>query len=236
MVHAAPSPDAPAVTQVVRGEGFAMLDMVGGWAWGRCGHDGYVGYIAAAALGAVAAQSHVVQAPIALLFARPDIKSPVVGRWPIGARFAGVETGGFINTDSGFVHRRHAAPIGRALPDPVALAERMVGQPYLWGGRGGGGIDCSGLVQVALGLAGTPAPRDSDLQRTLGRAVYDEEPVERGDLIFFPGHVGLMVDGERMIHANAWWMAVTIEPLADIVARLAPDHARTIIARRRITA
>lgn len=236
MILAAPSSDAPAVSQLVHGEGFAVLDIVGGWAWGRCAHDGYVGYVAAAALGAVAAPSHVVHAPIALLFARPDIKAPVIGRWPIGARFAGAEADSFIETDAGFVHRRHAAPIGRIAPDPVAIAERMIGQPYLWGGRGGGGIDCSGLVQIALGLAGTPAPRDSDLQRALGRALGDKESLERGDLIFFPGHVGLMVDGEHMVHANAWWMAVTIEPLADIVARLAPDHARPILARRRIAA
>ena len=235
MVRCAPSPGARAVSQLIRGEGFALLDLAGGWGWGRCLHDDYVGYIPAAALGPLPAATHVVTVPLALVFAQADIKAPVAARLPIGALVEGKEEGGFLTTADGFVHARHVEPVGAAGGDPVEFAERLIGWPYLWGGRGAGGIDCSGLVQRALGLAGIAAPRDSDQQRdTVGRALDDAEPLRRGDLVFFPGHVGMMVDGDRLIHATAHWMAVVVEPLADVIGRLATDHARPVSARRRI--
>jgi len=233
MLRASPAASSPAVSQLMRGEGFELLDRAGGWAWGRCTHDDYVGYLPDGALGPAAASTHRVVAPSALLFAAPDIKSPVLASWPIGARFTAREDGAFFDTGEGFIHHRHAAALD-ATEEAVAVAERLLGAPYLWGGRGGGGIDCSGLVQLALGFAGTQAPRDSDQQcDRLGTALPDDAPLRRGDVLFFPGHVALMFDETRIIHANAFWMAVTIEPLADLVARLAPDHAQPILARRR---
>ena len=110
------------------------------------------------------------------------------------------------------------------------MAESLVGTPYRWGGRSGFGIDCSGLVQLACDLSGTRVARDSDQQRdTIGAPLEDETPLRRNDLVFFPGHVGIMADPVRLIHANAFAMAVTIEPLADVVAR-----GGEIVARRRI--
>ncbi|WP_404714207.1 C40 family peptidase [Sphingomonas sp. MMS24-J13] len=235
MLRAGPSTDARGISQLVHGERFAVLDIAAGWAWGRCLHDDYVGYVPASALGPVAAPDHKVIAPLALVFADADIKAPLIGRLAIGAQVYGQLNGDFVRTDTGFIHRRHLQVIDAVEPDPVVVAERLIGMPYLWGGRGADGIDCSGLVQRALGLAGIEAPRDSDQQRDgLGRALADDEALVRGDLVFFPGHVGLMVDAERLIHANAFWMAVTVEPLADVVARLAPTHASPISARRRI--
>ncbi|MDB5690661.1 MAG: hypothetical protein JWL91_2537, partial [Sphingomonas bacterium] len=173
--------------------------------------------------------------PLALVFAAPDIKSAVVCRLPMGARLRGEPAGDFLACAGGFVHARHLGRLPAAEPDPVAVAERLIGAPYLWGGRGAGGIDCSGLVQLALGLCGHAAPRDTDLQRNqIGRELAAGEILHRGDLIFFPGHVGMMIDETRMIHANAFWMAVTVEPLADIVARLAGTSADPILSRRRL--
>lgn len=235
MVRSTPSAAARAVSQIVHGEGFAVLDISGGWAWGRCLHDDYVGYVPAELLGAIRTPDHIVVAPVALIFADADIKAPNVGRLSIGARIAGEVAGDFLRIETGFIHLRHVAPIAAAEADPVAVAERLIGAPYLWGGRGAGGVDCSGLVQRAFGLAGIDCPRDSDQQRDgLGRLLGQDEPAARGDLIFFPGHVGLMTDGVRMIHANAHWMAVTVEPLADVVARLSTTHASPISARRRL--
>jgi hypothetical protein len=211
-VYARPSIESRAVSQLVMGEEFDLLEIVSDWAWGRCGHDGYVGYVPAASLGRVPAPS---------------------AHWPIGARFPGTQSGAFWETPAGFVHMRHALPLD-ARRDMLATATSLLGQPYLWGGRGAGGIDCSGLVQIACAFAGHDCPRDSDMQReTLGVALANDSPAQAGDIIFFPGHVGLMLDAQRLIHANAFAMAVTIEPLVDVVARLEQEPA-PILARRRI--
>jgi hypothetical protein len=234
-LRAAPSADAPATSQLVHGESFALVDKAGGWAWGRCLHDDYVGYLPADALGPARAPSHRVIAPLALVFANPDIKAPIVKALAIGAQMAGDEEDQFLRIDEGYVHLGHVAPLDTFERDPVAVAERLLGAPYRWGGRGAEGIDCSGLVQRALELAGIAAPRDSDMQRDqLGEPLPEDMPLQRGDLIFFPGHVGLMADSERLLHANAYWMATVIEPLADVVERLAPTHQRPIVARKRI--
>jgi len=234
MLRGTPDPKGRAVSQLLHGEDFAVLDIAGGWAWGYALADHYVGYVAMAALGAPVEPTHRVTAPLALLFEAPDIKSPVLAEWPMGARFTATVEGDFLAAGQGYIHRRHARGIGEADADPVAVAERLLGAPYRWGGRGAGGIDCSGLVQLALGLAGIDAPRDSDMQRALGHEIAPDAPLARGDLIFFPGHVGLMADGTRLLHANAHAMAVTIEPLADVVARLATSCDQPIVARRRL--
>lgn len=231
-VRAAPDAVATAVSELALGERFAVLDRAGGWAWGYCCHDHYVGYVPAAALGPVAAVDHVVDAPAAIVFTAPDIKAAVNARWPLGTRFAARgESGAFLETEAGFIHRRHARSITTPARDPAAIAEALIGTPYRWGGRGGDGIDCSGLVQRALGLAGIAVPRDSDMQRAIGAEIGADAPLQRGDLIFFAGHVGLMADADILIHANAHWMRVTAEPLADVVARAGDD---AILARRRI--
>jgi len=227
--------DAEAVSQILPGEEFAILDLAGGWAWGFSRQDHYVGYVDSSLLVPVIAPTHRVHVRDALLFAGPSIKSPMRGRLPFGARIAGDMQDGFLATDTGFIHARHVAPVDEHVNDPVAVAELLIGSPYLWGGRGGDGIDCSGLVQVALAACGIEAPRDTDMQReTLGTELADKAPLRRGDMISFPGHIGLMVDEHRLIHANAYWMSVVIEPLADVVARLAPHHDRPILSRRRL--
>lgn len=231
-----PSDKARAVSQLLLGEDFAVIDNAGGWAWGYSLHDRYVGYVAAAALGDAPEPDHVVSAASALLFAEADLKSPVLATLPIGSRFAAdANDAAFLAVaGGGHVHVRHARALAATESDPVAVAERLLGQPYRWGGRGGDGVDCSGLVQVALGLCGVAVPRDTDQQRAIGSELADGEPARRGDLIFFPGHVGLMADGEHLLHANAHWMAVVREPLADVVARLKPNHDQPILARRRV--
>lgn len=220
------------MSQLLHGESFQVIDSVGGWSWGYCGHDHYVGYVPDEALGVPVTASHRVTAITAPLFGAADIKAAVIGSLPIGALVAGAVEGDFLATAQGYVHLRH---VGQQAADPVAIAETLLGQPYLWGGRGGGGIDCSGLVQLALGLCGIPAPRDSDMQRdSLGETIAEGDALRRGDLIFFPGHVGLMVDETMLIHATAHWMAVAIEPLAEVIARLTPDHAEPVLARKRL--
>jgi cell wall-associated NlpC family hydrolase len=231
-----PSADAPMVSQILHGEGFALLDEAGGWAWGYSLHDHYVGYVPADVLGFVSGPTHRVTVPLALVFERPDFKSPVVGRYALGTRLAGNDAEAYVQVADGYIHPRHLTPLD-TITDAATAAEAMCGLPYLWGGRGDGGVDCSGLVQRALEFGGQDCPRDSDMQRdTLGELLAEDAPLQRGDLIFFPGHVGIMADATRLIHANAYWMGTVIEPLADVVARLSETHSTPITARRRITA
>ncbi|WBO21084.1 C40 family peptidase [Sphingomonas abietis] len=231
-MRAAPAHDATAVSELLGGEGFAVVDASGDWAWGFSSHDGYVGYVPADLLGPVVASTHMVTQPAALLFADRSIKAPVLARLPWGVRLAATgDDGSFLETAEGFVHHRHLSAIGAIEPDYVAAAARLAGAPYRWGGRSGDGIDCSGLVQQALALAGIEAPRDSDLQQGLGTAIAAGAPLRRGDLVFLPGHVGIMADDTHMLHANAFWMRVVTEPLADILARQPEGGGITALRR-----
>jgi NlpC/P60 family/Bacterial dipeptidyl-peptidase Sh3 domain len=234
-VRAAKSLSAECVTQLLRGEIFHVLDVNAEWVWGFCGHDGYVGYVQREALDVREIATHRVTAGLAPVFASPDIKSRIVDSWPRGSFFPGSLEGDFIACAEGFIHSRHAEPADSRESDWVAVAERYLGQPYVWGGRGYQGVDCSGLMQVALSQCGRPVPRDTDLQREgIGEPLPDDATLRRGDFVFFPGHVGVMVDETRLLHANAYWIATVIEPLADVVARLTPNHDQPILARRRI--
>lgn len=235
IMRSAAGAGAEAASQLLPGEGFAVLDLAGGWAWGYSLHDHYVGYVPAALLADPVEPTHRVTAREALVFAGPSIKTAAVATLPFGARIAGTMGETFLETANGFVHRRHVAPIGELSPDPVAVAETFLGMPYLWGGRGADGIDCSGLVQAALAACGIAAPRDTDMQReALGTALPEEARLRRGDIVNFPGHIGLMADETHLLHANAHWMSVVIEPLADVADRLKPNHDRPILSRRRL--
>ncbi len=142
----------------------------------------------------------------------------------IGTREPFAVVTGVAGLAESFVWADHLAPLAEAGGDPVDVAERLLHAPYLWGGKQSLGLDCSGLVQIAFDACGLAAPRDSDMQAAgLGRALTDNEAkgnLRRGDLVFWKGHVGLMQDGERLIHANGHHMLVASEPLAEAVARI----------------
>jgi len=221
-------------TELLLGEEVDVLERRDGWAWVKAVSDGYVGYLPVDAIGPFAAPTHIISSPAALVFADRSIKAPVVERLPMGARLTVTASeGAFHQVEGGFVHDRHLSPLDRTESDPVAVAARLAGVPYRWGGRSGDGIDCSGLVQLALAFAGHSAPRDSDQQQGLGRAIAEGEPLRRGDLVFLPGHVGMMADDTHLLHANAFWMRVVTEPLADVVAR--QPEGQGITALRRIS-
>jgi hypothetical protein len=222
-----------AVSELLMGEGFDVFEIVAGWAFGRSIADAYVGWVRADALVPRDDCARVmVTARVAPVFAAADIKAPVVLELPFGARVAGQAGERFFACDAGFIHNRHLAA---APATPVEVARLFTGAPYLWGGRTPLGVDCSGLVQAALAACGVAAPRDSDQQRDALGVAVDFAARDAGDLVFFPGHVGILATRDRLLHANAHWMATVEEPLADVMARLhAAGVAEPVTGVRRV--
>lgn len=227
VLRASPDDAAVAVSALLYGEAFTVFDLAHGWAWGQCRADGYVGWLRASTLVASgAAATHLVSAPSATIFVAPDIKSRVLGSLPLNARVAAGAAGeAFVAAAGGHIHHRHLAAIDAVAADPVALALGFVGTPYVWGGRTRDGIDCSGLTQAVLRAGGIACPRDSDQQGAAFARIAAAQR-RRGDLVVFPGHVGILADPLTLIHANAYWMTTVVEPLADVVARIEPSGYR----------
>jgi cell wall-associated NlpC family hydrolase len=232
------SPDAALDTEALKGERVTVYESEEGWAWGQLAADGYVGYLPANALTPVGpAVTHKVTALRTLVFPGPNIKLPPIEALPFGARIVVTRSAPpfAVTKSGGCVPARHLSSLDEYERDPVAVAERFLGTPYLWGGKTALGLDCSGLVQVALRACGINCPRDSDMQeRALGAAVADGNlsTLQRGDLLFWKGHVALLRDPSTLIHANAHHMAVAIEPIAEAVRRIQAAGSEVTSVRR----
>jgi len=240
-LRATPAPDARLLTEALKGERVIIYDTnAEGWAWGQLAADRYVGWLSANALAPLAAAAtHKVTALRTFAFPGPSIKLSPLEALPLGARLAiaRIEDRLAVTRAGFYVPAPHLAPLDVVEPDFVAVAERFLGVPYLWGGKTALGLDCSGLVQVALTAAGIPCPRDSDMQeQALGAPVLspEEEVLQRGDLIFWRDHVAIVRDSATLIHANAFHMAVAIEPLVEAIARIRVAGSE-ITGVRRIT-
>jgi cell wall-associated NlpC family hydrolase len=227
-LRGAPDPNASWTSEVLFGERVTVYDEHEGWAWVQLAADGYVGYLPAAALSRrVETPTHRVSALGTWLYPAPDFKSPPSLALSLNAELCVTERGGAFSRlgDGRFVPTVHIAERGRFAPDFVAVAETFLGVPYVWGGKTRLGVDCSGLLQVALHAADIACPRDGDMQLAeLGSAVPLREGfagLARGDLVFWPGHVAIMVDAARLLHANAHHMAVAVEPLQAAAERIA---------------
>lgn len=238
-LHNRPSLDAPVDTEALFGEVVVVYEVAEGWAWVQLLRDGYVGYIEAAALSSdVEWPTHRVKALGTFVYPDPDIKKPPIAHISLNSAVTVVaqEDQFYKLSNGGYVSIRHLAEEDNYARDYVDVAERFLGTPYLWGGRTRLGIDCSGLVQLSLEAAGIAAPRDSDMQRAeLGNDLLmpeDFEGLQRGDLVFWPGHVGIMADGIMLLHANAHHMAVTIEPLPEAIERIARTSTKPTAVKR----
>lgn len=241
------SPDLSArqASEVLFGETITVFEKRGDWMWVQAAVDGYVGYVETSAISFKCVRpTHRVSSPLCHIYTEPNLKAPNKALLPMTARLklTGSIEGNFSEVAAfGWIPSVHVLPIEERLTDFAETALTMVGAPYLWGGRTALGIDCSGLVQAVLALAGHAVARDSDMQEhTIGQIVKastkdpDGESWRRGDIVFFPEHVGIMVDEVRIIHANATHMMVSVEALVDVISRLREKHTKPVIAVRRI--
>ena len=221
--------------QVILGEALLLIDRQEGWCFVQAAKDGYCGWLAEAAVaGGAADPTHWLAAPASHLYSAPKVQAPERAALTLGARVQVLAVeGAFARTPQGYVPEVHLRPLGDWQADPVTVAESLLGTPYLWGGNSRAGIDCSGLVQAALTACGLPCPGDSDLQRALGAEIAGDAPLRRGDLLFWRGHVAMVVDDRRLIHANGHHMAVQYEGIAACIARIAEQGGGPVAARRR---
>ena len=222
-LHRTPAPAARLERQVLAGAQVCVLEQVDGFSFVRDEDTGYVGYMDSAALGPVAPPTHRVRVRTTLAFGEPDIKSATPLPLSLGSRLCvtGAE-GRFLRTESGrFVPADHLSPLRQEETDPVSVADRLLGAPYLWGGNSAFGLDCSGLVQIALNACGRACPGDSDQQEAaIGPSLPKGTAPKRGDLLFWKGHAAWVSDATTLLHANAFAMAVAIEPLESALARI----------------
>jgi cell wall-associated NlpC family hydrolase len=239
-LHEEPARGARLGSQLLFGESVTVFEVADGWAWLQNDTDGYVGYADAACLAAGRVEpTHRVSALRTYLYPEPDLKSPARDLLCMNAPVAVTgDSGPFLRLPGGgWVWAGHLAPDGAFESDHGAVALRYLGTPYLWGGRTSIGLDCSALVQLALMRCGTPAPRDSDMQaESLGDEVAfdgDEAVLRRGDLVFWPGHVGIWLGPGEFVHANATHMMTVSEPFAAAARRIREASGDEVTAVRR---
>jgi hypothetical protein len=227
-LHREPSNSGMQVTQAIFGEKITAFEVAGDWIWCQLQNDGYVGYIArSAASPQVTDATHRVSVPKTFMYSKGNIKSqPVVPAY-LNAKLEVVDTDGAFSriSNGSFVYSRHLEKLSEPARDFVEVAERFLEVPYYWGGKTSEGLDCSGLVQSSLEACGMPALRDTDMQeRQLGRSllINDLDGLQRGDLVFWNGHVGIMCDAVSLLHANGFHMMTVKEPLAEAIQRIMP--------------
>lgn len=232
-------PDEPSgqQTQLLFGECFNIYEEKNGWVWGQSELDEYVGYARVEAFSPPQSVTHKVQALATPLFVAPDVKHGARQILPMNAKLSVADaTGRFAQlTNGSFVFAHHLGRLDTVISDWVSVAERFIGVPYVWGGKTWAGIDCSGLVQTALEAGGIASPRDTDMMElALGAELSRDAPLKRGDLIFWKGHTGIMLDSARLVHANGFHMQVSIEPLTLVDERTQALESLPIRTIRRI--
>ena len=241
-MRSSPSPGAGLATQVLRGDRLRVFDRDEGWGWAQAERDGYVGYVPLRALDAARPGNgtpHRVTAPRTFVFTEPNLKRPAAAVLSLGSLVHVVGTvdhngATYARLASGeFAFADHLARLSDVAGDYVEIAESLLGTPYLWGGATAFGLDCSGLVQLSMLMTGRTVLRDSDMQAAgLGDEVPADAPLQRGDLVFWTGHVGIMRDAETLLHANAASMSVASEPLQAAIERIKPLYGAPTVNRR----
>ncbi|MCW9042178.1 MAG: C40 family peptidase [Pseudopelagicola sp.] len=224
--------------QCLYGEAVTVIETRDGWCFVKAAKDGYVGYLRETALTSppIAPPTHWLSAPASHLYDAPDFKSPDRATLSFGSRLTVTgTTGRFFETPDGFLPAVHARPLGDPLHDPAEIATRFLGAPYLWGGNSVFGIDCSGLVQAVLTATGQSCPGDTDMQEAeLGTPLAPATAPARNDLLFWKGHVALVLDEETMIHANVHHMAVARDNISAAISRIKAQGDGPVTSHKRL--
>lgn len=235
-----PRPGAPLDTELLFGEDVTVLDRADGWAWIKSHRDDYVGYVPSGAIGpAGPAPTHRMAALRGFVFPRPDLKTPPTMTLHLGSRLTVIGQSGSYSQlmDGGFIYSDYLRPIEEVETDPIDVALKFLNTPYLWGGRSSTGLDCSALVQLAWQSCGIDCPRDTDMQfenfGTLLNHDGSEGNLQRGDLVFWKGHIGIWIDEDRFLHSNASDMMVAMAPLSFTAERIASKDGGPITGIRR---
>jgi len=237
-----PEIQAPLMSQLLLGDDVMVFEYGADFCFVQSCRDGYVGYVARTCLGErQASLTHYVCVPRTFLYPKADMKSPILTALSLGSKLAiadFVEVRGTrygLDCSGRAVIADHLFAIGNPAADYVHIAESLIHTPYLWGGASAFGIDCSGLVQLSLHIAGLSVLRDSDMQEaTIGEILPPEAILQRGDLVFWRGHVAIMDDGETLIHANGASMDVQREPYKQAIERIGAQYGPPISHRRLI--
>ncbi|OYX26800.1 MAG: NLP/P60 hydrolase [Rhodobacterales bacterium 32-66-7] len=228
------SPAGPRARQLLIGAAVLVIDRDQGHVFIRVERDGYCGWIAERSVGRGPEPTHWVVAPATHLYSEPLVQAPEKASLSLGSRLAVVGSwGAWVNTPHGFIPASHIRPLDQVAPDPVSVAESLLGTPYLWGGNSRNGLDCSGLVQIAFHAAGRECPADSDMQMVMGRGLAPNDTLKRGDLIFWKGHVAMVVNPDTLIHANGHTMSVCYEGIREAIHRISSGGHGLVQARQR---
>ena len=222
--------------QVLFGERVTILGRKDPYCYVVTEKDGYVGYLNHTTLGGDDKVTHRINALASHTYTDPDMKSPDLMGISHGSLINVTEQSvKFAKTRLGYIPIQHLCPIEKNDNDFVEVAKIFLGTPYLWGGNSNTGIDCSGLVQAALTTCGIPCPGDSDQQQAqLGQHLEANAPIQKGDLLFWKGHVAIAADAETLIHANAFHMACTYEPITEAVKRISVQGDGYVTAHKRL--
>lgn len=219
--------------QLLLGDAFTVIDRDQGHSFGFAAKDGYCGWLPDDALTNAATPTHWVAAPASHLYPEPRVQAPESAALSLGARLHVTKmTKKWAETPLGYVPTPHLRQIGDWASDPVSVAAALLGTPYLWGGNSRAGLDCSGLTQLALHACGMSCPGDSDLQQSLGNPA--DQSCQRGDLMFWRGHVALVSDPDTLLHANGQTMSVAYEPIRTAIRRIASQNGGPVTHHRRL--
>ncbi len=225
----------PRDRQLLYGETVQVRDVKNGWSHVRADKDAYTGHVRSASLGPVQPATHWVSAPATHIYRAADFKSPEKISLSFGSHVTVLSNADdYAETGDGFIPIVHLTPVGTYLHDPLKVAAQFLGTPYLWGGNSRFGLDCSGLVQAAFEACGRPCPADSDQQeQAFGPPLPYATPPQRGDLLFWNGHVAMVQSPDTLLHANAFHMAVSLEPLGAAIARIEAQGDGKVTSHRR---